>query len=66
MNISGIKQIVYQAEKIGIRSLFVLIQFNIDWIVCAWPNIAVTHLLRDAKKFINDANFYGCDVKFNV
>ncbi len=35
MNISGIKQLVYQAKKIGIRSLFVSIQFKIDQIVCA-------------------------------
>ncbi len=41
-NISGFKQIVYQAKKICIQSLFVSIQFEIDQIVCAWPNIAVT------------------------
>jgi len=43
-NISSIKWIVYQAKKIGIQSLFVSIQFKIDQIVCAWPNIAVTQV----------------------
>ncbi len=38
-NSSGIKRIVNQAKKFGIRSLFVSIRFEIDWIVCAWPNI---------------------------
>ncbi len=42
--ISGIKQIVYQAKKSSIRSLFILILFKIDQIVCAWPNITVTYL----------------------
>jgi hypothetical protein len=42
MYISGVKEIVYQAKKFGIQSLFVSIQFKIDWIVCAWLNIAVT------------------------
>ncbi len=44
MSTSGIKQIVYEAKKFGIQSLFVLIQFEIDRIVRAWPNIAVTYL----------------------
>ncbi len=38
-NISGIKWIVYQARKFGIWSLFILIRFEIDWIVRAWLNI---------------------------
>ncbi len=42
-NISGIKQIVYQAKKFGIQSIFISIQFEIDQIVHAWPNIAVTY-----------------------
>ncbi len=43
MNISGKKWIVYQAKKLCIRSLFILIQIEIDQIVCAWPNIPVTY-----------------------
>jgi len=43
MNISSINWIVYQAKKFGIQSLFILIQFEIAWIVCAWLNIAVTY-----------------------
>jgi hypothetical protein len=40
LNIYGIKQIVYQAKKFGIQSLFISIQFKIERIVHAWPNIA--------------------------
>ncbi len=38
----GRKQLVYQAKKFGILSLFVSIQFEIDRIVCNRPNITVT------------------------
>ncbi len=52
-NISGKKWIVYQAKKIGILSLFILIWFKIDQIVCDRPNIVVTyhwHWVQMAKK----------------
>jgi len=42
MNISGIKQIVYQPKKIGIQSLFVLICLVQHWIVHTETNTAVT------------------------
>jgi hypothetical protein len=42
-NISSKKWIVYQAKKIGIQSQFVLIQFEIDWIVHEKLNIEVTY-----------------------
>jgi hypothetical protein len=38
-----LKEIVYQAKKIVIRSLFVSIRFKIDQIVHAWQNITVTY-----------------------
>ncbi len=41
-NISGIKWIVCRAKKFGIWSLFISIWFEIDRIVHAWSNIAVT------------------------
>ncbi len=42
-NISGKKWIVYQSKKFSIQSLFILIQFKIDQIVCDRPNITVTY-----------------------
>ncbi len=42
-NISGIKQIDYQAKKISILSLFVSIRFEIDQIVHGLPNIVVAN-----------------------
>ncbi len=44
-------EIVYWAQKFGIRSLFVLIQFEIDQIVHDRLNIGVTYL-KDATTFI--------------
>jgi hypothetical protein len=41
-NIYGKKWIVYLVEKFSIRSLFVTIWFEIDWIVHDRLNIAVT------------------------
>jgi hypothetical protein len=39
------KQIVYHAQKIGIWSLLISIQFKIDQIIYDRPNIAVTYLI---------------------
>ncbi len=55
MNISGIKRIVYKAKKFGIRSLFVSIWFEIDRIVHAWLNIAVTYIMQH--DYYNNAGF---------
>jgi len=41
-NISSIKRIVYHATIFGIQSLFVSVQFEIDWIVRVWPKITIT------------------------
>ncbi len=43
------KKIVYQAKKFGIQSLFVVIWFKIDQIVCDRPNIAVTLIGENPK-----------------
>jgi hypothetical protein len=44
MNIYGKKQIVCQVNKFGNISLFILIRFKIDRIVCDRPNVAVNLL----------------------